>query len=72
MIVIRLTRLGRINSPFYRIVVANKRSKRDAKPIAVVGSWNPVEKKLEINKEKVNEWVKKGAKLSATVTRLLA
>ena len=71
MITIRLTRLGRINSPFYRIVVATKRSKRDAKPIEVLGWWNPVQKKLDIKGERVKYWREKGAQISATVDKLL-
>ena len=71
MITIRLTRLGRINSPFYRIVVATKRSKRDAKPIEVLGWWNPVQKKLDIKSDRVKYWREKGAQISATVAKLL-
>jgi len=71
MIVIRLTRFGRLNSPFYRIVVANKRSKREAKPIAVLGTYNPSSKQLTVKKDQISDWVKKGAQISTGVAKLL-
>ena len=72
MIVIRLSRFGRLNSPFYRIVVANKRSKRESKPIEVLGTYNPSTKQLTIDNKQLTSWQKKGAKLSAGLTKLLA
>ena len=71
MIVIRMTRFGRLNSPFYRIVVATKRSKREAKPIEVLGTYNPSSKQLTLNKELMASWVKKGAQISTGVAKLL-
>jgi small subunit ribosomal protein S16 len=71
MIVIRLTRFGRLNSPFYRIVAANKRSKREAKPVDTLGTWNPFKKDLKIDKKKFDDWVKKGAQISLGVSKLI-
>lgn len=72
MIVIRLSRFGRLNSPFYRIVAAEKRSKREGKPIDILGTYNPATKQLKINNEKLKIWKERGAQLSAGVTKLVA
>lgn len=71
MIVIRLTRFGRLNFPFYRIVAANKRSKREAKPLDVLGTWNPFKKDLKIDKKKLEDWKQKGAQISVGVAKLI-
>jgi small subunit ribosomal protein S16 len=71
MIVIRLSRYGRLNAPFYRVVAANKRSKREAKPVDILGTWNPSKKDLKIDKKKFDDWVKKGAQISLGVSKLI-
>jgi len=70
MVIIRLARHGRKNDPFYRIVAIDKAKKVVAAPLANLGFWNPREKKKEINKKGVEEWVKKGAKISPAVKKL--
>ena len=71
MVRIRLSRKGKKKAPFYRIVVTDKRTKRDGKPIEEIGTYNPITKELKVNKDKANEWIKKGAIPSDTVAVLL-
>jgi small subunit ribosomal protein S16 len=71
MVKIRLTMFGRLKDPFYRIVVASERSKREGKPLEVLGFWNPKSKKLELDREKMKAWIAKGAQLTIGVKKLL-
>ena len=71
MIRIRLSRRGKKKAPFYRIVVTDKRNKRDGAPIEEIGTYNPFTKALLLDKEKAGEWIKKGAIPSLTVKSLL-
>ncbi|MCG9478812.1 MAG: 30S ribosomal protein S16 [Actinomycetia bacterium] len=69
---IRLTRTGFKKRPFYRIVVTDSRSPRDGKFIENIGTYDPKSEpsKVEVDKEKALEWIKKGAKPSNTVQKL--
>lgn len=71
---IRLARLGRKKKPFYRIVVANSEAPRDGKFLEVVGTYDPLKDPIELNiqQEKVQAWLDKGAKPTDTVKSLLA
>lgn len=71
MVRIRLSRRGKKKSPFYRIVVTDKRTKRDGAPIEEIGTYNPITKELKVDKTKAEEWIKKGAKPTLTVSWLL-
>ena len=75
MVVIRLARGGSKKNPFYRIVVADKKSPRDGKFIERIGFFNPVargnEERLRIDLAKVSKWVGNGAQLSDRVTSLV-
>ncbi|MCL1913744.1 MAG: 30S ribosomal protein S16 [Eubacteriaceae bacterium] len=69
---IRLKRMGAKKAPFYRIVVADARTKRDGKAIEEIGFYKPVgEKQLEINEEKAKKWLAVGAQPTDTVRFLL-
>ena len=70
MIRIRLKRLGRKKSPFYRIVAVDIRSKRDGATLAQLGFYNPISRELKFNKPEADEWIKKGAQLSDPMVRL--
>lgn len=74
MVVIRLARGGSKNRPFYSVVVADSRNRRDGRFIERVGFYNPVaaesEENLRFAADRVNYWVSKGAKMSDTVARL--
>lgn len=69
---IRLKRMGSKKKPFYRIVVADSRAPRDGKFIEEIGYYNPLteSKEIKVDAEKVNQWIKKGAKPTDTVNRL--
>ena len=74
MVKIRLRRMGSKKQPTYRFVVADVRSPRDGRFIEILGHYNPrtEPKTVEINEEKVREWLAKGAQPSDTVRRLFA
>ncbi|MBL8446691.1 MAG: 30S ribosomal protein S16 [Zoogloeaceae bacterium] len=75
MLVIRLARSGAKKRPFYNIVAADSRNRRDGRFIERVGFFNPVasgnEKGLVVNAERVAYWQENGAQLSPTVARLV-
>lgn len=74
MVVIRLARGGSKNRPFYSVVIADSRNRRDGRFIERVGFYNPVaaesEESIRFAADRVNYWVSKGAQMSDTVTRL--
>ena len=72
MVKIRLARWGKKNDPFYRIVAIDETRKVTGIPLAVLGFWNPREKKIEIDKKEVKNWVAKGAHISPAVEKLMA
>ena len=71
---IRLARGGRKKHPFYRIVVADKRSPRDGRFIERVGSYDPLlkENNCTLDVERVNHWLNVGAQPTERVSKLLA
>ncbi len=75
MVVIRLARGGAKKRPFYNIVVADSRNRRDGRFIERVGFYNPVAsgnaQSLVVNTERLAYWQQNGAQLSPTVARLV-
>ncbi|GAP65850.1 30S ribosomal protein S16 [Mizugakiibacter sediminis] len=75
MVKIRLARAGAKGRPFFHVVVADERKKRDGRSIERVGYYNPVasgaEKRLELDVAKVQAWVAKGAQLTDKVRALV-
>ena len=71
MLTIRLARAGAKKRPFFHITVADSRKPRDGRFIERVGFFNPREDLLEVDKERVDHWVSKGAQLSNRVNTLL-
>ncbi len=69
MVKIRLARMGRKKDPFYRIVAIDENKKVTGAPLAILGTWNPREKKLNLEKEEIKKWIEKGAKMSPTVRK---
>jgi len=69
---IRLKRMGAKKKPFYRIVVADNRYPRDGRFIEEIGYYNPTTNPttVEVNAEKAQEWLAKGARPSDTVKAL--
>jgi small subunit ribosomal protein S16 len=70
---VRLQRVGKPKRPYYRVVAVDQRSKRDGKPIEILGQYDPiaVDNKLTANIERINYWLSVGAKASDTVVDLL-
>jgi len=70
---IRLKRLGKIRAPYYRIVVADSRTKRDGRSIEEIGKYHPTEEPsfIEINSERAQYWLSVGAQPSPQVEALL-
>lgn len=76
MVVIRLARGGAKKRPFFNIVVADSRVRRDGRFIERVGFYNPVaaggEQPLRVAFDRIEYWAGQGAQLSQAVTRLVA
>ena len=70
---LKLTRMGRKKSPFYRVVAANDESRRDGRPLEFLGYYNPMTDpaQVKLDAEKVQKWLKLGAKPTDTVRSLL-
>jgi small subunit ribosomal protein S16 len=70
---IRLKRLGKIRAPYYRIVVADSRTKRDGRVIEEIGKYHPKEEPsfIEVNSERAQYWLGVGAQPSDPVKVLL-
>lgn len=75
MVVIRLSRGGSKKNPFYNVVVADSRNRRDGRFIERVGFYNPSARAnaegLRIDEARVNHWTSHGAQMSDTVARLV-
>jgi small subunit ribosomal protein S16 len=73
MVRIRLRRMGAKKSPFYRIVVADKRSPRDGRFIESIGTYNPntQPETVDLEMERAAYWLSTGAQPSDGVVRLL-
>lgn len=73
MVKIRLQRQGAKKAPFYHIVVADSRTSRDGKIIEKIGTYDPMTdpSTIVLDKEKVEKWIKNGAKPTDTVKALI-
>ena len=73
MLKIRLTRMGAKKAPFYRVIVKERRSKRDGKYLENLGTYNPMTEPAEVklNHERIEYWISKGAQPSETVASLI-
>lgn len=73
MVKIRLQRQGAKKAPFYHIVVADSRSPRDGRIVEQIGTYDPMTNPATINldKQKVEYWIKNGAKPTDTVKALI-
>ncbi|MFH1367922.1 MAG: 30S ribosomal protein S16 [Elusimicrobiota bacterium] len=70
---LRLQRIGKPKRPYYKVVVIDSRSKRDGAPIEVLGQYDPMlkESKFKINKDRIDYWLKQGARPSRVVESML-
>lgn len=71
MLTIRLTRIGKKNQPKYRLVLTDHNFPVRGKFIEILGSFDPRSDKVELKKERVEHWLKSGAKVSQTVKEML-
>ncbi|HXH24729.1 MAG TPA: 30S ribosomal protein S16 [Vicinamibacterales bacterium] len=74
MLSIRLTRVGAKKKPYFRVVVTEARSPRESTFVESLGTYDPRSRpaKVEINKARVEHWLKRGARPTDTVRTLLA
>ncbi len=72
-VTLRLYRMGKKNSPVYRIVAIDKRKKRNGTYVDIIGFYNPVSNPsvLQTDQKKIDAWLKKGATISEGLTKLL-
>lgn len=73
MVKIRLTRLGAHKRPFYRVIVADSRARRNGPFIEILGTYDPMKEPSEIiiNLEKAKLWLQQGAQPTDTVKKLM-
>lgn len=72
-VVIRLSKIGKRGETRYRVVVTEKRYRRDGKPIETLGWYEKreLEQKKKINQERYDYWISKGAIPSSTVANII-
>jgi small subunit ribosomal protein S16 len=75
MVTIRMSRSGAKKHPYYNVVVADSRNKRDGRCIERVGFFNPLaqgqEEKLRLDMERITHWISLGAQTSERVANLI-
>lgn len=71
MLKLRLKRFGKKREASYRIVVAQSTSRRDGRPLAEVGFYNPRSDEVRLDVPTILEWMKKGAQPTDTVRDIL-
>ncbi len=73
MVKIKLQRLGKIRSPYYRVIVADARTRRSGKAIEIIGRYHPKEEPslIEIDSERAQYWLGVGAQPTDPVQHLL-
>ncbi|PWT85965.1 MAG: 30S ribosomal protein S16 [Blastocatellia bacterium] len=74
MLAIRLRRAGSKKRPFFRVVVADSRAARDSSFVEILGHYNPRMKPavVEVNRDRIDHWLKLGAQPSDSVRTLIA
>ena len=74
MLAIRMTRVGSKKKPYFRVVVTEARTSRESDFVENLGTYNPRSKPAQVNidKERVEHWLKQGARPSDSVRTLLA
>jgi small subunit ribosomal protein S16 len=71
---IRLTRVGATQRPAYRVIAIDKRRSRDGRALEILGYYDPLTEPatVQLDTEKINSWIGKGAQPSDTVVKLMA
>lgn len=72
MVKIRLSRFGKRNTPFFRMVVTPAREKRESKFIENVGHYSPLNKEIVVKEDRIKYWLSVGAQPTDTVRYMLA
>ncbi len=72
MVKIRLTRMGAHKAPFYRIIVADSRARRDGPFVEIIGTYDPMKEpsEIKIDAERAKYWMEQGAQPTDTVKKL--
>lgn len=69
---IRLSRIGKTNRPYWRVVAVDSRKKRDGAFLDNLGTYDPIKHKIiQLHEGRINDWVVKGAICSPTVKKLI-
>ena len=70
---IKLARVGALHRASYRLIVTDSHSATDSKFIEIVGFWNPIpeQEELQLKKERIIDWLKKGAQPTDSVKKIL-
>ncbi len=71
MLKIRLARIGKKKQPTYRIIVSDSRKDTYGVSLELLGRYNPFTKVCDVQKDRINYWISKGAKVSPTTHNLL-
>jgi len=73
LVKIRLTRLGSKKRPFYRVIVADSRVRRDGPFLEILGTYNPLPNpsEIKINADRAKHWLGLGAQPTSTAKKLL-
>ncbi len=71
MLKIRLQKVGKKNSPSFRVVLVEHTFRPQGKFIELLGSYNKIQKQKNLNKERILYWISKGAQVSPTMHNLL-
>jgi small subunit ribosomal protein S16 len=73
LVKIRLARFGTHKKPFYRVIVADSRSRRDGPFIEIIGTYDPMKEpsEIKIDIDKASSWLKNGAQPTSTAKKLL-
>ncbi len=70
-VTIRLSRIGKIHKPVYRIVAIDSRKKRDGEALDILGTYNPLTGEIvQFHEERINDWISKGALVSDAVKKI--
>lgn len=72
MVKIRLSKKGAKGNVFYRIVAISESTKVTGKALDTIGYWHPSKNSKKIDKQKLEEWIKKGAQVSQAVSKLIS
>lgn len=73
MVKIRLARFGAHKKPFYRVIVADERAKRNGPFIEILGTYNPLKEpsEIKVDLEKAKSWLQRGAQPTDITKKLL-